>query len=137
MASAHALAPFDADLGAAPPALFVRYARLYLRLIRLLSHDASAADEPVVIVALGMVQRRARARLGTCPDYARVLTRLVLVFGDVLQRADALPGLSGSDAPALPQAWLYAWAVAPITACPQTGCAAFACELTEHAAVLA
>lgn len=137
MACLHALAPFDADLGAAPPALFVRYARLYLRLIRLLSHDASAADEPAVIIALSLIQRRALARLGTCPDYARVLTRLVLVFGDVLQRADALPGLSESDAPALPQAWLYAWAVAPITVCPQTCCASFACELTEHAAVLA
>ncbi|MRS97652.1 hypothetical protein GJQ57_03185 [Ralstonia pickettii] len=137
MTSAHALAPFDADLGAAPPALFVRYARLYLRLIRLLSHDASAADAPAVIVALGMIQRRAEARLGTCPDYARVLTRLVLVFGDVLQRADALPGLGPGETLRLPQAWLYAWAVAPITACPQTGCAFFACELTEHAAALA
>ncbi|CAJ0813488.1 hypothetical protein LMG19087_01778 [Ralstonia wenshanensis] len=137
MARLDALAPFDADLGAAPPALFVRYARLYLRLVRLLSHDASAADEPVVIMALGLIQRRALARIGICPDYARLLTRLVLVFGDVLQRADALPGLPVGDAPPLPQAWLYAWAVAPITVCPQTCCASFACELSEHAAVLA
>ncbi|MCO5414437.1 hypothetical protein [Ralstonia mojiangensis] len=137
MACVPALAPFDADFGAAPPALFVRYARLYLRLVRLLSHAAAAVDEPVVVIALSMIQRRARARIGTCPDYARLLTRLVLVFGDVLQRADALPGLPAGDAPPLPQAWLYAWAVAPITVCPQTCCASFACELTEHAAALA
>ena len=54
MACVPALAPFDADFGAAPPALFVHYARLYLRLVRLLSHAAAAVDEPVVIVALSM-----------------------------------------------------------------------------------